>query len=31
MAKDYDPNNESSTLMYLDVSNLYGWAMFGRE
>ena len=25
--KDYDKNNESSCLMYLDAKNLYGWAI----
>ena len=25
--KNYDKNNESSYIQYLDASNLYGWAM----
>ena len=25
--KDYNPKEESSHIIYLDASNLYGWAM----
>jgi hypothetical protein len=24
---DYDPDQETSYVMYLDANNLYGWAM----
>ena len=27
--KNYDPKNSSKFLTYLDVNNLYGWAMSG--
>ena len=25
--KDYNPNEESTYIQYLDANNLYGWAM----
>ena len=27
MGKQYDPEEESKFLQYLDTNNLYGWAM----